>query len=527
MKESPAKSLTQTLAHPINWKLFDAFVIGSGLGGASAAWALAQKGYRVAVLERGQWPLRDASDWDSRKILVKSQYASKNPTAVSQYGESAKDVFFNENVGGMSVFYGGAAFRFRENDFKNWPFSYADLEIYYGQAEDALTVHGANPGNDLCDSSGPLRSKNYSRTPIPLTGPSRRIFNSARSLGMHPSAVPLAIRFTGKSTGQAQCIQCLTCDGFPCKIEAKSEACSSFLLSPLSRGVTVITGIHVDSIDFSGTHATAINGESKAPIKINLENRALILAAGALSSPAILLRSQCEKISNPGRLDLIGKRLMRHCNAIVAGVFPFRINAQNEFQKQIAVFDFYHQDRASHGLATGVIQDIYTPPASAVTALAPLGLKTIGTILRERIQNLLCIAEDEAREENRVELSDRQDSNGILATKITHSYTAADLARRNFLLVKAKRILRKSGALFFQVMRIDSFSHALGTLCAGNDPKKSVLDGNCKMWGVENLWALDGSFMPSSAGVNPSLTIVANSLRVIEKQFKNIERSIP
>jgi choline dehydrogenase-like flavoprotein len=499
------------------FKEFDAFVVGSGLGGASAAWALAKKGYRVAVLERGQWPLRDASAWDSEKILVRPQYASKVATKVEHYGEKPKDFFFNENVGGMSVFYGGAAFRFREKDFAKWPLRYGSFEKYYQQAEECLTVHGANPGSDLFDARSPPRKHPYAWSPPELTSPSKRIFESAKALGLKPSAVPMALRFQG----EPRCIQCLTCDGYPCKIEAKSEACTSFLQKNPGGRLTVVTGLSVSHLDFSQDEAVAIQGhdQSGKPLRIELSGRPVILSAGALWSPAILLRSNLSKIAEPGMLDGVGRRLMRHCNAILAGIFLKPTNARKEFQKQIALFDFYDEHRAQHGLATGVIQDIYTPAPAVVGAFSPRGLKTAAALMGPRIQNLLCIAEDEAQAENRVRLDTAIDAWGTAKVSIRHHYSEKDLERRDFLLKQARRILKKSGARFFHVMRIDSFSHALGTLCFGESPRDSVLDPNCKFWGVKNLWALDGSFMPSSAGVNPSLTIVANSLRVVENEF--------
>jgi choline dehydrogenase-like flavoprotein len=153
--------LEDSLKHSERLKLllskhFDAYIIGSGFGGASAAWALANKGYRVAVLERGEWPKRDDSDWDPKKILIHSQYSMPEAASVEQNGEKPKDYFFNQNVGGMSVFYAGATLRFREEDFLGWPISYSALEKYYGEAEMALTVHGANPHTNLWDSREPM-----------------------------------------------------------------------------------------------------------------------------------------------------------------------------------------------------------------------------------------------------------------------------------------------------------------------------------------------------------------------------------
>jgi len=509
----------------LDYKDFDAFVIGSGLGGAAAAWALSKKGYKVAVFERGMWPLRNESDWTPQKILIQSQYASKKPTQVEQLSRKAKDYYFNENVGGMSVFYGGAAFRFREEDFSSWPCSYQNFEAYYQQAEEALTVHGASPGSPYADIYSPARKQNYPFTALAFTQPSQRIYDTAQKLGLRPSVIPLALKFTN----QPRCLQCRTCDGYPCKIEAKSEACTSFLQNADPKYLTVITNAEIDFIEFSQNQATHLHFIDRKNLKrhrLELHHRPLILAAGALNSPAILLRSQLAVIKNPGRLDLIGKRLMRHCNAVVAGIFPFATNAKSEFQKQVAIFDFYHHHRRTQGHATGVIQDIYTPSAEVLAHFSPLGLKTISQLLTKNLQSLLCIAEDAPSESNFVGLEESKSAYGMQRSKIYHQYSKQDLERRHFLLKQAKRILKKSGAWLTQVMLIDSFSHAVGTLCFGNRRQDSVLDENCKLWGSENLWVLDGSFFKTSAGVNPSLTITANSLRVVELEFKNKSQKV-
>ena len=77
-------------------------------------------------------------------------------------------------------------------------------------------------------------------------------------------------------------------------------------------------------------------------------------------------------------------------------------------------------------------------------------------------------------------------------------------------------MLRAAGGVTGKVRLIDSFSHAVGTARFGLDPTASVLDRHCRFWALPNLFVADGSFMPTSGGVNPSLTITANALRVAE-----------
>ncbi|MGA7305180.1 MAG: GMC oxidoreductase, partial [Rhodothermales bacterium] len=103
-------------------------------------------------------------------------------------------------------------------------------------------------------------------------------------------------------------------------------------------------------------------------------------------------------------------------------------------------------------------------------------------------------------------------------------YSDRDLAARSALVGQAKRILRRAGAMFNYVHKIKTFSHAVGSVRMGDDPDSAPLDRHCAFRGVDNLFVVDGSFMPTSAGINPSLTIAANALRVADHM---VERGSP
>lgn len=205
---------------------------------------------------------------------------------------------------------------------------------------------------------------------------------------------------------------------------------------------------------------------------------------------------------------------MRHCNAIVCSLFPYKTNPERIFHKQVCITAFYEDLREQLHSSTGIIQDIYTPPREAIEHFAPHGLKRIAGNVTQFIQNLLCIAEDDPNIENSVSLSEELDAYGLPVIKIKHHYSTDDYLRRDYLIRRAKRILVTAGALGHYVHKIDTFSHAVGTARFGTSPEKSVLDKHCRFFGIKNLFVLDGSFFPTSAGVNPALTISANSLRV-------------
>lgn len=488
---------------------YDAIIVGSGFGGAAAAHVLARSGWRTLLLERGGWTRRDDLDWDAREILIRQRYQSASPLLVKQYGARRfGKVYPNEVVGGGSVFYGGASMRLRERDFERWPLSYGDLEPHYGRAEKLLGVHGV-AGRDPFE---PPRSEDYPFPPIGLTDPARRLYDAAQKLGFRPFEIPLAINF--RDSGRPICIQCVTCDGFPCKIEAKNDLAATLLKEAQEEGLEIAAGAIVRRlVEQDGAVRSVECVDRETGREFTVSGRAVIMAAGALHSPAVLLRSGLERFPQH---RLIGRRLMRHCNAVASFVFPFRTNPEKVFHKQLCFADFYEDMRERLGTAVGVIQDIYTPAPEVLRHAAPFGVKTGAGLFAGNIQNLLCIAEDDPQAENRVSLAEERDEYGMELIAVEHRYSRADYERRDHLVNKAKKVLRAAGGLISYVYKIDTFSHAVGTLCCGASPEESVLDPQCRFWGVENLFVLDGGFMPTSGGVNPSLTIAANSLRVAD-----------
>jgi choline dehydrogenase-like flavoprotein len=102
---------------------------------------------------------------------------------------------------------------------------------------------------------------------------------------------------------------------------------------------------------------------------------------------------------------------------------------------------------------------------------------------------------------------------GLPRLVVEHRYSPRDLAARRFLVGQARRILRRAGARATFAWRVSTFSHAIGTVRMGEDPRTAPLDPSCRYRGLANLLVTDGSVFPTAAGVNPSLTIAANALR--------------
>jgi choline dehydrogenase-like flavoprotein len=495
-------------AGPLEETVFDAVIVGSGFGGATMAYALSRAGLRTLLVERGGWAKRDDLDWNGKAILLDGRYFGDTPLSIQQEGRAQpKDVLENEVVGGNSIFFGGASLRLRSNDFAAWPLTYSDLEPYYCAAENLLEIHG-RAGQDPCE---PPRSSGYPFDAAALTAPAQRIYDAAQKAGFHPFAIPLAINHAGAR--EPKCINCFTCDGFPCKIGAKNDVTTTALLKADQQHLTIVPRLLATRLRHEDGRIQSVEAVDRDTGQtLSLRARVFVVSCGAIGTPALLLRSDLARYDQS---DSIGRYLMRHCNAMVGYVFPFRTNPDAVNHKQICISDLYETRRGRGGKAVGIIQDMCMPPPEVVRQKGPPGFRWAASLAAASIQTLICIAEDDAQADNRVQLTDAVvDRWGLPVVSVNHQYSAADKERRGLLIAAARRILREAGGMFGKVTMIESFSHAVGTVRFGASPQTAALDVNCRLNGVQNLFVADGSFMPSSGGVNPSLTITANALRV-------------
>jgi choline dehydrogenase-like flavoprotein len=235
-----------------------------------------------------------------------------------------------------------------------------------------------------------------------------------------------------------------------------------------------------------------------------LSARHYILAAGAIATPHLLLASGLHELS-PAR-DAVGGYLMRHCNRIVFGLFLKRPDPEGRHHKQIGIHDLYND--------AGGLQQLVTPPVSLVRAQIPKAIGPIAARLVPHITGFLAIAEDQPQRENRITIdAGRRDALGMPVAMIRHHYSERDERAVATLATAGKRILRAAGAVAFYRHRIWTFSHAIGTVRMGDDPSRAPLDARGRFRGLSNLSVTDASALPTSASVNPSLTIAATAYR--------------
>lgn len=510
---------------------YDAIVIGSGFGGAMAARALVHAGWRVLMLERGGWVTRGPENWAQENVgELTGHYCREAPYRQLRGGRDLGAYFC---VGGPSVFYGGVSLRFRERDFEpdreivgdsgaRWPLRYADLEPYYTVAERILGVSGA-AGEDPTE---PRRSEPYPQPPDDLAPVTRRIDRAARELGLNPFRLPLAINRVA-TEGRGACQACGTCDGFACAVGAKNDLAATVIGPLLRQGLRLETDAVVTRLLTDGRRITGVEVAARETGERTVfRAREVILAAGALATPQLLLASELARL-NPGG-QVIGRYLQRHYNEILFGIFPTPPNPGGGFHKQIGIHDFYfgHPSIQSPSGKLGGMQQLPTPPVGLVRAELPWLVGAAVAPLVEHLTGLLVMAEDQPVYENRVLLDETSaDRYGVPRLLISHRHTSRDVAAGAVLGGVAKRILRRAGALACYRHRVATFSHGVGTVRMGTDRYTSALDADCRYRGLENLSVVDASVMPTSAAVNPSLTISAIALRAAERLAARVPRA--
>ncbi|MFF7636129.1 FAD-dependent oxidoreductase [Kitasatospora sp. NPDC008050] len=509
----------------------DIVIIGSGAGGATTAWALAGSGARVLVLERGGFLPREGANWSARAVFAERRYHNAEPwrTPAGKRFVPAAHYY----VGGTTKVYGAGLPRLRTSDFgavehregtsPAWPFGYQELEPYYAEAERLYRVHGGAADSDSAsdadtasdagadadagqDPTAPPRSGPFPHPPVPhepvIAGLARRL----RHQGLHPYPLELGVDLGP----DRPCLRCGTCDGFPCRVGAKSDAETRALRPALRRGnVRLLTHTRVTRLttDPTGRTVSTVHALREGhPLTVRAAR--VVLAAGAINSAALLLRSACA--AHPDGLangtGLVGRNLMLHNNSVLLAVDPRQRNPV-VFQKTLAVNDFY-QAGPDRPYPLGNLQLMGKVGAEMLPPGYPYRLRewVAGHSL-----DWWVMSEDLPDPRNRVTLApDGQ---------ITVRRVATNLRAHRDLLRAARRMLRRAGypLVLSHRMGLDATGHQCGTTVAGLDEAHSVLDPFCRSHQVRNLYVVDGGFFPSSAAVNPTLTIAAQALRTARR----------
>lgn len=504
---------------------YDIIIIGTGSGGGTIAQKLAPSGKKILIIERGNFIPKEKENWDVNEVVVKGRYRTKEVWYDKDNQPFAP--FTHYVVGGNSKMYGAASFRLREHDFQAvehfagtspaWPLSYEDFESYYYEAEKLFSVHGERG----TDPTEPPAKQPYPFKSIPVEPFTKELFEKVKATGLKAYPIPMAVRLAKDvpNTPDAESILG-NFDGFPDPTEAKADSHVIGVRSALKHpNVKLITNAFVHKLD------TDESGKKIETVYVNRNGQEevyqagiVVLAAGAINSAALMLRSKNDKHPNglSNSNDLVGRNYMTHINGCLIAYTPNKENT-SFFQKYFCIGDYY-SPTAENDKPLGEIQLMGKNDPETVVFCAPDSLKNKEAAwLGSHSIDFWLTSEDLPSSENRVTLTENGD------IQLIYDRERNNVAAFENLKLKLKELFVKLGEAdpdFKEVywggydLGISGVSHQCGTLRFGTDPANSVLDLNCKAYELDNLYVADASFFPSSGAYNPSLTTAANALRV-------------
>jgi choline dehydrogenase-like flavoprotein len=348
-------------------------------------------------------------------------------------------------------------------------------------------------------------SKGYPATVPPLEPINQQLEKGIKDAGLIPFHLPFGIDFES-------CLRCSKCPGFYCPNEARaSTVLRTIDKAALDYHLKVQTFTEADRL-VTNTHqeVTGIRLRCRQTKKVEeLTAKVYILSAGALGSPVILMKSGLT-----GRSGQVGRNYMYHCGALVAGLFKQETGGADKFIKQLGFTDLYLGTKEfPHKL--GLAQTVPIPGLLSLQQNFPVPIpKPIAEFLLKRMLIITGIVEDLPQEENRIEL----DKDGKI--HLFHKFHPYDVYRSRYYKRKLKQVFQLAGTVLSLGAMGDKddihTSHQVGTTRFGTDPNTSVLNKDCCLHDHQNVFVVDGGFMPNALGVSPALTIMANALRVAD-----------
>ncbi len=482
----------------------DVIIIGSGMGGATLAAALAPSGRRVLILERGERLVHGPEARDDAAIFGRGHFRPDE-----QWLDGAGRPFNPGNyyhVGGNSKFYGAVLMRYRAEDFAplrhiegttpGWPFDYAAIEADYQAAEDLYQVRGAAGG----DPTEPRHSGAYRFPPVADEPAIADLRRRLLAQGLHPAALPLGVDIDAWLDGGRT-----PWDAFPGTTPGKMDAESIGLALALRHpNVTLATGARVTRLIAEGDRIVAVEVARADRIE-RLSAPVVVLAAGAVVSASLLLASA--DAAHPNGLanssDQVGRNFMNHNLSAVIGVHPWRRN-DSVYQKTIHLNDWYLTGGPG-GAPLGNVQMLGKISGTMIASDTVIPRPLASWIARHSV-DVLAMSEDLPNPDSRVIWR---------GGRIVLDWRRSNWAAHQALVAKMKAMLRRAG---FPIVLSKAFdkrtpSHQCGTARMGADPRTSVVDGFCRSHDLKNLFITDASVLPTSAAVNPALTIAALALR--------------
>jgi len=486
-----------------NDREFDVIIVGSGAGGCAAAFTLVNAGLRVALIEKGRELPRDGSTLDIDKVVHQGCFKSRESWLDGRGRSFVPEEYFN--VGGKTKWYGAALLRYARTEFspdpahqcRGWPISHEDLTPYYDLASEHLGIRVFDCEPDLKRISDKLlkHSPRWRAEPMPL-GLAEGILSN-RDEARH-------------------------FDGFASPSDLKADAETAFL-SYVRHAPTLglFDGVAVIDLLPHDQSPAQIGGVLLADDRV-LKGRCVLLAAGALHSPRLLqryLERHALQETTPG-FGEVGRNLKLHLLTAMIAVSP---STKSDLIRKTRIFlndDVPHSSVQPLGFDGELIATLI--PSWVHHSLArQIGRRAYGFFLQ---------TEDGSHADNRAVAPLFADTTGIPRPVMDYDERrlAPALNEHRRLIRRFRRALLRAGMIAFsQRIGLAGTAHVNGTLIAGDDPRTSVVDSDGKVHGLRALYVVDGSVLPRSGRVNPSLTIYAWSLRtaaLLSKRLRSTAR---
>jgi choline dehydrogenase-like flavoprotein len=530
---------------------WDVIVIGTGMGGGTLGFELARRGKRVLFLERGRSNLTaDGRATEGRYAEEAFDFANASEEEYAEQmarggrishwlddgypmakGKHQFRAILGEGTGGSSALYGMVTERFFPLDFtprsnfrevadstipEAWPIQYEELRPYYGAAERLYRVRGtADPLRPASESSEVL-------APPAMIPANREIFDFLAGRGLHPYSVHVACEYKA---------DCRSCQGYLCANHCKNES-GKICVLPATRdwGAALLDECTVTHLESTRTAVTRVHTRCRGQER-TFEGKFVVVAGGALMTPVLLLNSK--SVHWPNGLandhDQVGRNFMRH----LIDMFLFRTSVKEGVQgqiKELCINDFYMHE----GEKFGTIQSMgHVPPFDVLTKDDPEATRKLKKWrkwldplwkrwMQDRLVPMGTIMEDLPFSQNRVLPGPGSRGETGPYLRIEYQIQPVDSARlKRFQEVAKKAFGKQKRSWIYPIFMPCSgenkaLGHQTGTCRFGMDPKTSVLDRDHRAWGLDNLYVVDTSILPSSAGMNPSLTVAACALRVAD-----------
>lgn len=533
----------------------NAVIIGAGAGGGVVARELAVAGLSVVMLERGRWP----SNADCRKDDLRNQRTSAlghtfgpedglHPRVIVDGSGNKRIVQPSEGgyqnnaacVGSGTVSYGAMAWRFMPEDFRmrthygvpagstleDWPVSYDDLESYYDKAEWEMGVSG-DVGPD------PFKGPRKRGLPMPPLAGSKEceiLRAAAKRLGWHPFDVPM-LRNSVPYNGRQACMRCRWCVGHSCEVNAKNGTHNTVIPTALATGHCQLrTGCMGKQILMNGSRATGVSYFDERGRLQEQPADMVIVAAAAIETARLLLNSKTAMFPQGlgNRYDWVGRNLQGHSYCRVAGIFDEVIYDDLGPGSGVALSDFAHRNP---GLVGGAMltNEFLRSPIQFVGKTQP-GVSRWGIEhkrwMRQYYTRHISVGgpiQEIPMWDSRVEVDPEvKDAWGIPVARISGSKHEKTVETAKAMADKCAIWMKEAGALAIWPSvpgraGTSGGQHQAGTCRMGNDPKTSVVNRDCQMHEIDNLFIADGSVNVTNGAFNPALTILANAYRVGER----------